>query len=111
MKDAVVRARVDANLKAQATAALKANALEMSDAIRIFLQQVVRCGGLPFAVPEPDVRVASGKRLWAMKRAAQARDRGLVERGEVPPEEMLFLRPHRVQSVRVEWPDDSCFDE
>ena len=44
MKDAVVRARIDIELKAQAAAVLKANDLELSDAIRLFLRQVVRRG-------------------------------------------------------------------
>ena len=70
MKDAVVRARIDPELKAQAAAVLKANDLELSDAIRLFLRQVVRRGGLPFAVRDPGVRVVSGKQLWAMKRKA-----------------------------------------
>jgi|SRR5690554_6135740 len=111
MKDAVVRARIDAELKAQASAVLKANALEMSDAIRIFLQQVVRCGGLPFPIRDPSVRVASSKQLWAMKRAAQSRDRELVDSGEMPPEAMVMLRPNRLKGAVIEWPEDSLLDE
>lgn len=112
MKDAVVRARIDADLKKQASAALEADALEMSDAIRIFLREVVRCGGLPFAVRDAGVRVVPGKHLRAMKRAAQARDRALSARGEVPPESMLMLRPARLKGARVEWPsEDSLIDE
>ncbi|TLZ33537.1 MAG: hypothetical protein E6K25_01935 [Gammaproteobacteria bacterium] len=42
MKEAVVRARIDVELKVQAAAVLKANDLELSDAIRLFLRQVVR---------------------------------------------------------------------
>lgn len=111
MKDAIVRARIDAELKEQASSVLEANALDMSAAIRIFLQHVVRCGGLPFAVRDPAVRVVSGKQLRAMKRATQSRDRALVERGEVPPESMLMLRPERLKGARVEWPEDSQLDE
>lgn len=68
MKDAVVRARIDAELKAEAVAVLRANDLELSDAIRLFLRQVVRRGGLPFPVRNPGVRSASGERLWEIKR-------------------------------------------
>jgi addiction module RelB/DinJ family antitoxin len=111
MKDAVVRARVSAELKEQATAVLEANALEMSDAIRLFLRQVVRCGGLPFAVRDSGLRVVTGKQLRAMKRAAQARDRELAAGGKVAPEAMLMLRPERLKGSHVEWPEDSLLDE
>ena len=111
MKDAVVRARIDPELKARAAAVLKANDLELSDAIRLFLRQVVRRGGLPFAVRDPAMRVVSGKHLWAMKRKAQARDHGLVARGEVPPAAVLLLRPERLRGARVEWPDASLIDD
>jgi addiction module RelB/DinJ family antitoxin len=111
MKDAVVRARIDPELKAQAAAVLKANDLELSDAIRLFLRQVVRRGGLPFAVRDPGVRVVSGKQLWAMKRKAQARDHALAARGEVSPEAMLLLRPKRLQGAHIEWPDASLIDD
>ena len=67
MNDAVVRARIDPVLKAQAAAVLWASDLEISDAIRLFPRQVVRRGGLPFEVRDPAVRVVSGKHLWAMK--------------------------------------------
>jgi len=99
MKEAVVRARIDVELKGQAAAVLKANDLELSDAIRLFLRQVVRHGGLPFAVRDPHVRVVSGKQMWAMKRKAQARDHALAARGEVLPEAMLLLRPLNVETL------------
>ncbi|HEX6998976.1 MAG TPA: type II toxin-antitoxin system RelB/DinJ family antitoxin [Gammaproteobacteria bacterium] len=111
MKNDVIRARIDSDLKAQAAEVLKANGLGMSDAIRIFLQQVVRCGGLPFAVRNRSIRVASGKRLWAMKRAAQARDRRLVASGKVPPEAMIMLRPERLKGAVIEWPEASLLDD
>jgi addiction module RelB/DinJ family antitoxin len=111
MKDAVVRARIDPELKAQASAVLKANDLEISDAIRLFLRQVVRRGGLPFAVRDPAARVVSGKHLWAMKRKAQARDHELAARGEVPAGAVLLLRPERLQGALVEWPDAPLIDD
>ena len=111
MKNAVVRARIDAALKEQAAAVLKENALDMSDAIRIFLQQVVRRRGLPFAVRDPAVRPISGKQSRAMKRASQARDQALVAQGAVPAEAMLLLRPDRLAGARLEWPEESLIDE
>ena len=110
MKDEVVRARIDAELKAQAAAVLRSNDLEISDAIRLFLRQVVRRGGLPFAVRDPNLRVASGKQLWAMKRKAQARDQALVSRGAVPPEAMLLLRPERLRGAQIDWPEAPLSD-
>ena len=46
-----------------------------------------------------------------MKRKAQARDRELVARGEVPPEAMLLLRPKRLQGAHIERPDASLIDD
>lgn len=112
MKDAVVRARIDAALKEQAVAVLKENALDMSEAIRIFLQQVVRRQGLPFAVRDPVVvRPISGKQARAMKRASQARDQALIAKGAVPAEAMLLLRPERLAGARVEWPEAPLIDD
>ena len=111
MKNAVVRARIDPELKSQAAAVLKAHDLELSDAIRLFLRQVVRRGGLPFAVRDPNVRTVSGKQLWAMKRKAQARDHASAARGNVPPEATLLLRPKRLKGARIEWPEASLLDD
>ncbi|MDE2050669.1 MAG: type II toxin-antitoxin system RelB/DinJ family antitoxin [Gammaproteobacteria bacterium] len=111
MKDSVIRARIDASLKAQAAEVLRANGLEVSDAIRLFLRQVVRRGGLPFAVRDSAVRFASAKRLWAMKREAQARDHELLARGAVSPESLLLLRPERLRGARVRWPDAPLSDD
>lgn len=47
MKNTVVRARIDAESKAQASEVLKANSLEMSDAIRIFLRRWCATAGCP----------------------------------------------------------------
>ena len=79
MKSSVIRARVDDRLKAQARAVLAACGLEMSDALRLFLIQVVHQGGLPF--PVQVARHASAKKLKQMKRKSQARDRALVAQG------------------------------
>ena len=70
----------------------------------MFLRQVVRRGGLPFAMRDPDVLIVPAKQLWAMKRKAQARDHDNAVLGKVRPEAMLLLRPERLQGVQVEWP-------
>lgn len=98
-------------LKSEAAAVLRANDLELSDAIRLFLRQVVRSGGLPFAVRNPGVRIASSERLWAMKRNAQERDHQLVARGAVGPESMLLLRPKRLEGSQIQWPDAPLIDD
>lgn len=49
-----VRSRVEAELKAEAAAVLKAAGLDVSTAIRLFLRSVVEKGGLPIEVPRPN---------------------------------------------------------
>lgn len=49
MKDAVVRPQIDSELKKQAAAVLASYDVEVSDASRLFLNQVVKAGGLRFA--------------------------------------------------------------
>ena len=85
MKTQVVRARISPELKADAGNVLQGLGLEMSDAIRLFLCQVVRRRGLPFEIREGPARVVSGKRLWAMKRKGQAQSRQLATSGAIPP--------------------------
>jgi addiction module RelB/DinJ family antitoxin len=92
MKDSVIRARVDQDLKEQARAVLASCGLEMSDALRLFLIQVVHHGGLPFPVRQV-VRHTSEKKLKKMKRDSQARDRALAE------------------TARVVWPDADLANE
>ena len=62
-----VRFRVEPELKRDAAAVLSASGLDLSTAIRLFLHSVVETGGLPIAVPRPNV-----KTLAAIK-AAKAR--------------------------------------
>jgi DNA-damage-inducible protein J len=105
MKQQIVRARIDDELKVQSGAVLAACGLEFSDAIRLFLRQVVIHGGLPFAVREHrGVRVVAPARLQAMKRAAQARDHALAASGELPAGQMLLIRPEQARKARLQWP-------
>lgn len=73
MKDAVVRARIDVELKAKAARVLAACGLELSDAIRLFLQQVVAHQGVPFEIRSAE-REPSMAELQALKRKSQERD-------------------------------------
>ncbi len=55
VKEAVVRARVDAKLKRDSEDILRQLGLSQTEAIRMFFTQIVRRRGLPFAVTlQPD---------------------------------------------------------
>ncbi len=110
MKSEVVRARIEADLKAQAAAVLAANGLDFSDAIRLFLRQVVRKGGLPFAVRSPRVREASGADLWQMKRIAQKRDRDLAAAGVLSAQDLMLVKPDLLRGARFRWPKSKLSD-
>ena len=56
--DSVVRARIDSETKAKATAALDAMGLSVSDAIRLMLLRVADEKRLPFVVQVPNARTA-----------------------------------------------------
>jgi hypothetical protein len=51
------------------------------------------------------IEQASVKKLWAMKKKAQARDRALLASGEVTPEAMLLLRPEQLKGAKITWPE------
>lgn len=70
----MVHVRVNEQLKVQATEALSAMGLSVSDAVRVFLTHVVADHGLPFAlqVPNAETREAMAESL-AMMQAHPAR--------------------------------------
>jgi addiction module RelB/DinJ family antitoxin len=109
MKTEVVRARIETDLKSEATAVLADSGLEMSDAIRLFLRQVVKAGGLPFRVRGGGERV-SDRRLWQMKRASQARDRDLVARGELSAADVMLIKPKALRGASIRWPTAKLSD-
>jgi DNA-damage-inducible protein J len=106
MKSAVVRARLDADLKADAARVLAACGLELSDAIRLYLQQVVAHQGIPF-----EIRSAQGRpsmaRLQQLKRESQRRDHRIANSANVSKGEMLLLKPEKVRGAKVKWPKAS----
>lgn len=53
-KPAEIRSRIEPDLKEEATRILAACGLNVSDAIRLFLRQVVINNGLPFPVKAPN---------------------------------------------------------
>ncbi len=106
MKDAVIRARIDAKLKADAVAVLSACGLEVSDAIRLFLTQVVAQRRLPFAVRDAsaDPGTISAEEFWAMKRESQARDHHLAALERGPADQSHLCRNLDLRTAQVKWP-------
>lgn len=64
MANETVQSRVRPELKAQAEALFSAMGMSTAEAIRIFLQQSVNIGGLPF---QPTAKQPSAATLEAMK--------------------------------------------
>jgi DNA-damage-inducible protein J len=106
MKSAVIRARIDADLKQRASQVLAACGLDPSEAIRIFLKQVVAHQGIPFEIRSAD-REPSMAELRDLKRQSQERDYQLARSGDVSAGEMLLLRPERLRGAKVRWPKAS----
>lgn len=57
--DSVVRARIDSDTKARATAALEAMGLSVSDAIRLLMLRIADEQRLPFAVQVPNAKTVA----------------------------------------------------
>ena len=105
MKNHVVRARIEGELKAQAMEVLASHGLDLSDAIRLFLRQVVARGGIPFPVRnQRGPTVAPTRILQNLKNASQERDRALVAQGKYAAGELFLIRPEDAQAAKVEWP-------
>jgi DNA-damage-inducible protein J len=64
MANDTVTARIDSKLKSEAEDIFKAIGLKTSEAIRLFLQQCVNTGGLPF---QPHTKQPNTETLSAMK--------------------------------------------
>lgn len=106
MKNAVIRARIDSELKANALRVLAACGLEPSDAIRMFLQQVVAHQGIPFEIRSAE-RAPSMAELQVLKRQSQKRDHRIANSIDVSKGQMLLLRPKRLSGAKVRWPKAS----
>lgn len=102
MKNAVIRARIDARLKADAVRVLGACGLGSSDAIRLFLQQVVAHQGIPFDIRSAG-RAPSMAELRVLKRQSQKRDHRIAKSVDVSKGQMLLLRPKRLRAAKVRW--------
>jgi DNA-damage-inducible protein J len=106
MKNAVVRARINSELKADAVRVLAACGLEPSDAIRLFLQQVVAHQGIPFDIRSAE-REPSMAELQVLKRQSQERDHRIANSVDVSKGQMLLVRPERLRGAKVRWPEAS----
>lgn len=106
MKNAVIRARIDSQLKAKAARVLAECGLEPSEAIRLFLQQVVAHQGIPFEIRSIE-REPSMAELQAVKRQSQERDHRISNSVDVSNGEMLLLRPERLRGAKIRWPTAS----
>jgi DNA-damage-inducible protein J len=62
MPDSVIRARITPELKEQATEVLARMGLSPSEAIRLFLHQVVNEKGLPFRIKVPNIQTKAAMR-------------------------------------------------
>ncbi|HTY48293.1 MAG TPA: type II toxin-antitoxin system RelB/DinJ family antitoxin [Steroidobacteraceae bacterium] len=114
IKNAVVRARIDQALKEQAARVLASVGLTVSDVLREVLVRVARDGELPFEVRTPlggvrDVRIKpiTEAQFWARKRALQASDHAKVASGNFHPQEMLMIRPWRLNGAVPRWPENA----
>lgn len=74
--DTVVRARVDQQVKAEASEALEAMGLSMSDAIRLLLVRVAKDKALPFEIKVPN---ATTRQAMAELEAGQGKPFKSVE--------------------------------
>jgi DNA-damage-inducible protein J len=70
LKTTDVRCRIEEDLKVSATEILKSCGLSLSEAMRLFLRQVVSTQGLPF-----EVRLPSEKTARAMAQAREIKNR------------------------------------
>jgi DNA-damage-inducible protein J len=105
MKNQVVRARIEGSLKAEALEVLASHGLDLSDAIRLFLRQVVTRGGIPFPIRNPrDPGMASARKRQDLKAAPPARDRAAFARSDFAAGELFLIRPEDARAAKVEWP-------
>ena len=70
-----VRCRIDVKTKAQATEAIEAMGLNVSDAIRLFLKRVAVDGAIPF-----ELRIPNAKTMAAMEEIENPKSRSKLKR-------------------------------
>jgi antitoxin component of RelBE/YafQ-DinJ toxin-antitoxin module len=76
----------------------------LSDAIRLYLQQVVLQEGIPFSISaEGRVNRVPAEQLWEMKRSAQARDHESAATADLSSGKRMLIRPHQLRGAKVKW--------
>ncbi len=113
-KDAVVRARIDPGLKAQAARVLEAMGLTVSDVLREVMVRVAKDKALPFSVRtalggvrEAKIGTITEEQFWARKRALQASDHAKAARGMLQPEETMVIPSRMLRGAVPQWPPDA----
>ncbi|HTV80213.1 MAG TPA: type II toxin-antitoxin system RelB/DinJ family antitoxin [Steroidobacteraceae bacterium] len=113
-KDAVVRARIDPELKEQAVQTLQALDLTVSDVLREVLLRIVRDGQLPFpirtalgAIRDVKIETITEQQFWSRKRALQASDHAKAASGMLQPEETVMIPWRMLRGAVAHWPRDA----
>jgi len=75
MSNVTVQSRVNPELKAQAESVFARMGMSTADAIRIFLQQSVNDGGLPF---QPQAKIPNAETLAAMQDADNGKGQSIT---------------------------------
>src|SRR5258707_12481400 len=82
MNDSVIRSRIDPAIKEQASHLLRKMGLSMSDAIRLFLHQVIADKGLPFEVKAPNETTVAASRAAERGELNRTSLKGIARDGE-----------------------------
>jgi addiction module RelB/DinJ family antitoxin len=113
-KDAVVRARIDPQLKENAARVLQAMGLTVSDVLREVMVRVANDKELPFPVRTSlggvrDVKIGTitEEQFWTRKRALQASDHAKAVNGTLQPEETLMIPLRMLRGAVPQWPQDA----
>jgi addiction module RelB/DinJ family antitoxin len=88
MSETVIRSRIDSGLKLEAQALLERFGLTMSEAIRIFLNQVVIEKGLPFQIKLPKEQALEYDR-WFREQVQTALDEADKAETAVVPHDVV----------------------
>jgi DNA-damage-inducible protein J len=113
-KDAVIRARIDPELKEQAARVLEAMGITVSDVLREVMVRVANEKALPFQVRTSlggmrDVKIGTitEKQFWARKRALQASDHAKAANATLQSEETLMIPSRMLRGTVPQWPQDA----
>jgi DNA-damage-inducible protein J len=78
MPNVTVKARVSSELKEEAEAVFAAIGMSTEEAIRVFMQQAVNCGGLPF---QPTAKIPNAETRQAMSELEDGGGQGFQTTG------------------------------